>query len=174
MHSTGVKASRRFSRWSLPAGLGVCLYTHTHAHTQTRRSHMSAFSKYLETALTHQAKSTSKTHVIQGARGDKGRIKQRSWYARKSFRSQPLPPDPTGRHTGWAVRRFDSRVLSEVPGVVFACSCSQGPGRRRIASSAACAIRSTASLAHGAWWGHKYLTREPIFQFLATWAQKQS
>jgi hypothetical protein len=33
----------------------------------------------------------------------------------------------SGRRAGWAVSRFDSLVLSEVPGVV-SCSCAQGKG----------------------------------------------
>jgi hypothetical protein len=34
---------------------------------------------------------------------------------------------PSGRRAVWAVRRFDSVVLSEVPGVVL-CLCFQGDG----------------------------------------------
>ncbi len=34
---------------------------------------------------------------------------------------------PSGRHSGWAVRRFDSLVLSEVPDVVL-CLSAQGEG----------------------------------------------
>ena len=33
----------------------------------------------------------------------------------------------SGRRAAWAVRRFDSLVLSEVPGVVL-CLCAQGEG----------------------------------------------
>ncbi len=34
---------------------------------------------------------------------------------------------PSGRHAGWAVRRFHSLVLSEVPNAVL-CLCAQGEG----------------------------------------------
>ncbi len=34
---------------------------------------------------------------------------------------------PSERRSGWAVRRFDSLVLNEVPGVVW-CLCAQGEG----------------------------------------------
>ena len=41
---------------------------------------------------------------------------------------------PSGRRAGWAVRRFDSLVLSEVPNVLL-CLCAQGEGAfLRIAS----------------------------------------
>jgi hypothetical protein len=38
-----------------------------------------------------------------------------------------LAAGPSGRCAGWAVRRFDSLVVSEVPDVVL-CLCAQGEG----------------------------------------------
>ena len=50
--------------------------------------------------------------------------KQSGWYAPHDI---SLASCPSGRRAGWAVRRFDSLVLSEVPNVVL-CLCSQGEG----------------------------------------------
>ncbi len=52
------------------------------------------------------------------------------------LRSHPAPPGSGRRRSGWAVRRFDSHVLSEVPsgsprrGLVLVCSGRRA--RRRI------------------------------------------
>ncbi len=49
----------------------------------------------------------------QGARIKKGGLmKERGWYAPHNI---SLASCPSGRRSGWAVRRFDSLVLSEVP-----------------------------------------------------------
>ncbi len=42
-------------------------------------------------------------------------------------RNISLASCPSGRRTGWVVRRFDSLVLNEVPDVVL-CLCAQGEG----------------------------------------------
>jgi hypothetical protein len=69
-----------------------------------------------------QVKSSSNTPVMQGTR--RARIKQRGWYAHIRF---ALAACSSGRRAGWAVHRFDSLVLSEVPGVVW-CLCAQEEG----------------------------------------------
>ena len=50
--------------------------------------------------------------------------KERGWYAPQYI---SLAACPSGRRAGWAVRRFDSLVLSEVPDVALRL-CAQGDG----------------------------------------------
>jgi hypothetical protein len=50
--------------------------------------------------------------------------KEKGWYAPHNV---SLASCPSGRRSGWAVRRFDLLVLNEVPDVVL-CLCAQGEG----------------------------------------------
>ncbi len=59
-----------------------------------------------------QVKSGSNTPVMQRTRHAH---KERGWYAPHNI---SLASCPSGRRSDWAVRRFDSLVLSEVPDVV--------------------------------------------------------
>ena len=67
------------------------------------------------------AKSSSNIPVMQRTRRAH---KERGWYAPHDIL---LASCPSGRRSGWAVRRFDSLVLSEVSDVVL-CLCAQGEG----------------------------------------------
>jgi hypothetical protein len=54
------------------------------------------------------------------------RIKQIGWYV-VCPHTFAIAACPSGRRAGWAVRRFDSLVLSEVPGVVlYLCAQVEG------------------------------------------------
>jgi hypothetical protein len=68
-----------------------------------------------------QVKSSSETQVTQRARCAH---KKRGWYAPDNI---SLASCPSGRRSGWAVRRFDSLVLNKVADVVL-CLCAQGEG----------------------------------------------
>ena len=70
-------------------------------------------------------KSSSNTPVMQRTRRAH---KERGWYAPHDI---SLASCPSGRRSGWAVRRFDSLVLSEVPDVIL-CLCAQGEGAQRL------------------------------------------
>ena len=68
-----------------------------------------------------QVKSSSNTPVMQRTRRAH---KERGWYALHDI---SLASCDSGRRSGWAVRRFDSLVLSKVPDVVL-CLRAQGEG----------------------------------------------
>jgi hypothetical protein len=78
----------------------------------------------LQTYPTAQVKSSSNTPVMQRTRRAH---KERGWYAPHYI---SLASCPSGRRSGWAERRFDSLVLSEVPDVVL-CLCAQGVKKKK-------------------------------------------
>jgi hypothetical protein len=71
--------------------------------------------------MVPQVKSSSNNPVMQRTRRAH---KEKEWYAPHNI---SLASCPSGRRSGWTVRRFDSLVLSEVPDVVL-CLCAQGEG----------------------------------------------
>ena len=71
----------------------------------------------------NQVKS-SQVLTPQSCKEQGARIKKEGRYAPLNT---SLAACPSGRRSGWAVRRFDSLVLSEVPDVV-SCLCAQGEG----------------------------------------------
>ncbi len=68
-----------------------------------------------------QVKSSSNTPVMQRTRRAQ---KERGLHAPHNI---SLASCPSGRRSGWAVRRFDSLVLNEVPDVALGL-CAQGEG----------------------------------------------
>ncbi len=63
----------------------------------------------------------------QSCKEQGARIKKEGDMPRYAPHNTSLASCPSGRRSGWAVRRFNSLVLNEVPDVVL-CLCAQGEG----------------------------------------------